>query len=45
MIVTAPQARRVIGVLELAEKPHQQSGRSLALPGEQEYEPDYLIPW
>ena len=45
LVVTAPQARCVIGVLVLAERPHQQSGRPLALPGEQEYEPDYLIPW
>ncbi|MFW6061018.1 MAG: Gfo/Idh/MocA family oxidoreductase [Phycisphaeraceae bacterium] len=45
LVVTAEQARRVIGVLELAERSNEQGGKPLALPGEEQYEPDYIVPW
>lgn len=44
LVVTPHQSRRVIGILELAEKSHAQGGVPLALPGEDSYEPDYLFP-
>lgn len=45
LIVTPQQARRAIGVLRLAELSSQQGGKPLPLPGEDTYQPDYLIPW
>ncbi len=45
LIVTAQQARRIIGVVELAEQSWKQGGKPMALPGEEMYEPDYLMPW
>ena len=45
LIVTAQQARRIIGVVELAERSWKQGGRPLELPGEDVYQPDYLLPW
>ena len=45
LIVTAQQARRVIGVIWLAEQSAKQGGVPLPLPGEADYEPDYLLPW
>lgn len=45
LIVTPQQARRAIGVLELAERSAAQGGQPLPLPGEQTYKADYLLPW
>lgn len=45
LVVTPQQARRVIGVLYLAEQSARQGGRPLPLPGEEFYEPDYMIGW
>lgn len=45
LVVTPQQARRAIGVIWLAEQSAQQGGKPLALPGEEKYEPDYMIPW
>ncbi len=44
LIVTADQARRTIGIFELAEKSHAQGGKPLPLPGEDSYKPKYLWP-
>lgn len=44
LIVTADQARRTIGLFELAEKSHAQGGKPLPLPGEEDYTPDYAWP-
>ncbi len=44
LIVTADQARRTIGIFELAEKSHAEGGKPLSLPGEENYTPDYLWP-
>ena len=45
LVVTPEQARRVIGVLELAERSSEQGGKPLSMPGEDQFEPDYVIPW
>jgi predicted dehydrogenase/type 1 glutamine amidotransferase len=44
LIVTAAQARRTIGIFELAEKSNEQAGKPLELPGEDSYVPDYHYP-
>lgn len=44
LIVTADQARRTIGIFELAEKSHAQGGKPLSLPGEDSYTPEYIWP-
>ncbi len=44
LVVTAQQARRVIGVLDLAERSNRQGGRPLELPGEDAFKPDFLPP-
>jgi predicted dehydrogenase len=44
LIVTADQARRTIGIFELAEKSHAQGGKPLPLPGEDSYKPEYHWP-
>lgn len=45
LIVTPQQARRTIGVIWLAEQSAKQGGIPLPLPGEVDFEPDYVIPW
>lgn len=45
LVVTAAQARRVIGILELAEKSSRQGGAPLPLAGEGDGSPEYLWPW
>lgn len=45
LIVTGAQARRAIAVLELAGKSSAQGGKPLPLPGEEHFNPDYIIPW
>lgn len=45
LIVTETQARRTIAVLELAEKSSTQGGKPLPLPGEDNFDPDYIMPW
>ena len=45
LVVTAEQARRVIGVIWLAEQSANQGGQPLPLPGEELYRPDYMLPW
>jgi predicted dehydrogenase len=45
LVVTPEQARRVIGVIHLAEQSAKQDGKPLPLPGEEHDEPDYLMPW
>ncbi|MEX0745915.1 MAG: Gfo/Idh/MocA family oxidoreductase, partial [Phycisphaeraceae bacterium] len=44
LIVTPVQARRVIGILHLAEQSSEQGGKPLPLPGEDSYTPDYRFP-
>lgn len=44
LIVTADQARRTIGIFEMAEKSHAEGGKPLPLPGEDSYEPNYRLP-
>ncbi|MEX0655649.1 MAG: DUF4350 domain-containing protein [Phycisphaeraceae bacterium] len=45
LVVTARQARRVIGVLHLAEQSSHEGGKPLPLPGEDSHTPDYHFPW
>jgi len=45
LVVTPEQARRTIGVIWLAEQSAMQGGVPLPLPGEDIYEPDYILPW
>lgn len=45
LVVTAQQARRVIGAIHLAEQSSAQGGVPLEMPGEDTYEPDYMMPW
>lgn len=45
LVVKANQARRVIGVIHLAEESAKQGGKPLAMPGEDSYTPDYMMPW
>jgi predicted dehydrogenase len=45
LVVTPEQARRAIGVIYLAEQSAMQGGKPLELPGESDYEPDYMLPW
>ncbi|MFA9477992.1 Gfo/Idh/MocA family oxidoreductase [Phycisphaerales bacterium AB-hyl4] len=45
LIVTAEQARRVSGVLHLAEQSSNEGGKPMPLPGEAEFTPDYRFPW
>ncbi|GAB4108462.1 MAG: hypothetical protein Kow00105_15610 [Phycisphaeraceae bacterium] len=44
LIVTAEQARRTIGILELAERSHAEGGKPLPLPGEENFTPNYAWP-
>jgi predicted dehydrogenase len=45
LVVTPQQARRAIGVIHLAEQSAREGGKPLTLPGEEDYEPDYMLPW
>jgi len=45
LVVTAQQARRVIAAIHLAEQSAAQGGVPLEMPGEADYEPDYIMPW
>ena len=45
LIVTPEQARRAIGVIYQAEQSAAQGGKPLPIPGEENYTPDYIIPW
>jgi scyllo-inositol 2-dehydrogenase (NADP+) len=45
LVVTPQQARRAIGVIWLAGQSARQGGVPLPLPGEDKYEPDYMLPW
>ncbi|MAE76638.1 MAG: hypothetical protein CMJ85_07215 [Planctomycetes bacterium] len=45
LIVKPQQARRAIGVIYLAEQSAQKGGKPLPLPGEDQWTPDYAMPW
>ncbi len=45
LVVTPEQARRAIGVIYLAEQSAKKGGEPLELPGEADFEPNYMIPW